>query len=124
MRLIIALIFGTLVSGTVIVQEALSNEELTLLSFIDSPNMGNLNPAQRIELRDDANRIVGYAWRMAPTIERPGLRHAIFAPGFDAQSSENPAAAGTVRSFLELAQQLSVGWESSGNNFPMELIQK
>ena len=122
MRWIFALII-TVVSVAAIAQENLSTEELTLLTFIDNPELGSQDPEQRIELRDGAQRIVGYAWRMAPAIERPGLRHAIFAPGFDTQPTENPAAAGTVRSYLELAKQLSVGWEYSGRNFPMELIQ-
>ncbi len=103
--------------------EGMSKEALALLSYIDSPTIGSQNPSARIELRDDVGTIVGYAWRMAPANERAGLRHTIFAPGFDAQSTENPAVAGTVRSYLELAQQLSVESETSGSNFPMELIQ-
>ena len=104
-------------------QENLSKEELTLLTFIDNPDLQSQNPKQRSELLDGDGNVIGYVWRMAPIVEWAGLRHAIYAPGFDAQATQTPAVAGSVRSYLELAQQLKVGSASSGNNFPMELIQ-
>jgi len=123
MRWILVLLVCLVSPVTAFAQANLSKEELTLLTFIDSPDLHSQNPAQRSELLDRDGNVIGYVWRMAPIVERVGLRHAIYAPGFDAQATQAPAVAGSVRSYLELAQQLKVGSASSDNNFPMELIE-
>lgn len=106
-------------------QGGLSWEERVLLAYIDVTDTSRANTSARIELLNEAgDQLVGYAWRMAPQQESPNMHHAIYAPGFDATISNTQSAAGSLRSYLDFAKQLSVGSETSGRNFPTELIQK
>ncbi len=116
----LCLTFSTATLG----QGNLTWEEHLLLSFIGVSDTNTPNPSARIELYNQrGDQLVGYAWRMAPSAELANTQHAIFAPGFDAQAIRQTSPAGSIRSYLELAKQLSVGWKTSGKNFPTELVQ-
>lgn len=86
--------------------------------LIGSPSHTNqISEPNRLVLRDDGGRIVGYAWRLQNNSSGTSLAetHAIISPGFDVSFGEPPETAGTIDSYIELAKQLKVKAPAGGN---------